>query len=95
MAIVLSCLDVQQALVEATEAKSQKREKQIPRSSGILSCLALERWGNRKQCAGHGYDVTLYDVDSSILRGAKDQAAGILDWLSAQGHIRPGEEAQS
>jgi 3-hydroxybutyryl-CoA dehydrogenase len=43
------------------------------------------------QCAGHGYNVTLYDVDSGILSRAKDQAAGILDWLSAHGHIRPGE----
>jgi 3-hydroxybutyryl-CoA dehydrogenase len=43
------------------------------------------------QCAGHGYDVTLYDIDSGVLSGAKEQAAGILDWLSARGHIRPGE----
>src|SRR5208283_2054543 len=43
------------------------------------------------QCAGHGYDVTLYDVDSDVLSRVKDQAAGIVDWLSAHGHIQHGE----
>jgi 3-hydroxybutyryl-CoA dehydrogenase len=43
------------------------------------------------QCAGHGYDVTLYDVDPSVLGKAKDAAAQILNWLSAHRHIRAAE----
>jgi hypothetical protein len=43
------------------------------------------------QCAGHGYNVTLYDVDSAALNGAKDQMAGIINWLSTSGHFRLGQ----
>jgi 3-hydroxybutyryl-CoA dehydrogenase len=43
------------------------------------------------QCAGHGYDVTLYDIDSGVLSRVKDEVAGIVDWLSAHGHIQAGE----
>src|SRR6516164_8194235 len=43
------------------------------------------------QCAGHGYDVTLYDIDSGVLSRVKDEVAGIVDWLSANDHIEAGE----
>jgi 3-hydroxybutyryl-CoA dehydrogenase len=43
------------------------------------------------QCAAHGYDVTLYDVDSDVLRRAKDEVAGIVDWLRSRGLIQPRE----
>ena len=43
------------------------------------------------QCAGHGYDVILHDIDSSALSAAKEQVAEILDWLSTRGYIRGGE----
>jgi 3-hydroxybutyryl-CoA dehydrogenase len=43
------------------------------------------------QCAGHGYDVTLYDINSGVLSRVKDEVAGIVDWLSAHGHIPAGE----
>ena len=39
------------------------------------------------QCAGHGCDVTLYDIDPSVLSRVKDEVAGIIGWLSAHGHI--------
>jgi 3-hydroxybutyryl-CoA dehydrogenase len=43
------------------------------------------------QCAGHGYDVTLYDIDRGVLSRVKDGAAGIVDWLGAHGHIQAGQ----
>jgi 3-hydroxybutyryl-CoA dehydrogenase len=43
------------------------------------------------QCAAHGYDVTLYDADSDVLRRAKDQVAGIVDWLRSRSLIQPKE----
>lgn len=43
------------------------------------------------QCAAHGYNVTLYDVDSDVLRRAKDEVAGIVDWLRSRGLIQPRE----
>jgi 3-hydroxybutyryl-CoA dehydrogenase len=61
----------------------------------MLSFLGPARLGKQiaVQCAGHGYNVTLYDVDSAVLNGVKDQMAGILNWLSAHSHIRPGQGA--
>jgi len=45
------------------------------------------------QCAGHGRQVALYDIDSAVLSRAQDQLAGIVGWLTAQGHIQPGERS--
>jgi 3-hydroxybutyryl-CoA dehydrogenase len=41
------------------------------------------------QCAAHGYDVTLYDIDPGVLSRVKDEMAGIVDSLRARGHVQP------
>ena len=68
--------------------------KQNPKELQNIVVLGAGTMGKQiaVQCAGHGYNVTLYDVDPAVLSGAKDQAAGIVDWLRAHGHIRAGEE---
>ena len=44
------------------------------------------------QCAAHGYRVILCDIDGGVLSRAKQQAAGIIDWISARGHLEAAEK---
>jgi 3-hydroxybutyryl-CoA dehydrogenase len=41
------------------------------------------------QCAGHGYDVVLYDVDASALEAARSRIATYAEGLEAGGAITP------
>jgi phosphoglycerate dehydrogenase-like enzyme len=59
--------------------KPEARKANPPELRNIV-VLGAGTMGNQiaVQCAGHGHDVTLYDVDSAIPSRAKDQVAGIL-----------------
>jgi 3-hydroxybutyryl-CoA dehydrogenase len=41
------------------------------------------------QCAGHGYDVVVYDIDSSALEAARKRIEGYAEGLEAAGAITP------
>jgi 3-hydroxybutyryl-CoA dehydrogenase len=49
------------------------------------------------QCAGHGYEVTLYDVEPAALDSARERLAAYADGLVAGGAITPEQrdEAQA
>lgn len=39
------------------------------------------------QCAAHGFDVVLYDVDAPALASAQERLSGYADWLVGQGAV--------